>query len=333
MALSMEMLERLDDSHAAFTLARDCFGSCRINYTLRTTPPTSTRRGARRFDKAMEQFVNTIVGGGLQESVFADLKLPVTITDPTHPHCGAGLTSACSIAPAAYLATYAAATNAAQPLLITDFIADDARLLASNTNFAEVAHRQLTNLVGRNNPQLSTLRELIDRVFNTSQRDLTRLIHDTQATRLRTDCDRTRIHRFAQSVPGAKDWLKAPPSPGIQTHIHGTAFRVWFGFYARALKSFGSQCIRHTCTSSLDFYGDHLLISKRGTVSSGSKRNRRHDRAVRLLSQLLRQAHRAPIIEPRNWYEIMPANGNGSNDTRTFHFASIKILSFRDLHT
>ena len=314
-ALSLEMLERLGDSHAAFTLARACFGSCRINYALRTTPPTSTKRGARRFDKAMKQFVNTIVGGGLEESAFAELQLPVTITDPTHPHCGAGLTSACSIAPAAYLASYAAASNTAQPLLITDFIADDARLLAPNINFAEVAYNHLTNLVGRNNPQLLTLRELIDRGFNTSQRDLTRLIHDTQATRLRTDCERTRIHRLAQNVPGAKDWLKAPPSPGIQTHIRDTAFRMWFGFYARALKSFGSQCIRHTCTSPLDLYGDHLLICNKGTASSGSPRNRRHDRAVRLLSQLLRQAHRAPIIEPRNWSEIMTAND--SNDTRT----------------
>ena len=147
-----------------------------------------------------------------------------------------------------------------------------------------------------------TLAEIVDQPDQHAQRTLATHLHNSRAAALhRVDTDkRTRHFRLSLLLPHAKEWLKCQPSPGMHTHIHDIAFRMWFTFFARSPIQPGRKCPRRGCQHSLDTFGDHLLVCKHGTHHNLAPRIRRHDQLVRVLHGLLVKAQRTPVIEPRD---------------------------------
>ncbi len=62
---------------------------------------------------------------------------------------------------------------------------------------------------------------------------LTGLILQKEWESIPTGDDRTRAFRASLELPGAKDWVQAPPSPALQTHVPNRLFRMWLKFYRR----------------------------------------------------------------------------------------------------
>ncbi len=137
---ALELLPKLEDAHTAFSLGRACFGTCRMNFLLRTVPPKYTTEGAEQFDDHMYSFAKYLAGGVLSRTSFAELQLPVSISNPQAPHLGAGLTSATSTAPPAYLASLATCVATAQPLLVMSPLLNPRLLALENNTYAEDAH-------------------------------------------------------------------------------------------------------------------------------------------------------------------------------------------------
>ena len=312
---ALQMLARMDDAHIAFTLARSCLGACRLNFLLRTVPTSLAISGAKRFDNHLYDLVKHIAGGILSRNAFDELQLPVRIEDATLPHLGAGLTSATRTAPSAYLASLATVGAAAEQLLIvrdntlSSRPGESARLLALQTNpNAKDAYDRFKKST-RDTDKPPTLAQIGQEPGRWNQTELSKLSHLHAAARHHartastsvTPADRRRLNRYrlAQLIPGAKDWLRCLPSPGLGTYIHHTAFTSWFGYYARAPKQIGGACPRRHCKQQIDKYGDHLLACGSGLHHSLSPRVRRHDQLVRQLAALLQRAHRSPIVEPR----------------------------------
>lgn len=132
------------------------------------------------------------------------------------------------------------------------------------------------------------------------QRDLTRSVQKKVQAGLPPGDQRTQAFRASLGVPGAKDWLKCQPAPGMKTHIADWDYRVWFRFYCRIpLVEPDTVCPRLGCTEKMDVHGDHLLHCANGLRNCGSPRTWRHDSQVRLVASDLRRATRTPIVEPR----------------------------------
>ncbi len=145
----IDKLAGMADAHCELTLIRACLGASRLNFVLRSTPKHATDLLAAEFDKHIERAVRRIAGGILERDAFRD-----------HPHLGANLSSASSIAPPAYIASINASAHAAHSLLVRtphhppaptaaagpapDTDSDGIRyLLATTKNTAKVAYSKL----------------------------------------------------------------------------------------------------------------------------------------------------------------------------------------------
>ncbi len=289
----INLLKHLGDAHTSFTLLRVCLGVCRVNYLLRKTPPQPIARSAQNFDNALESIIRHLAGRILSTQIFRELQLPVRIHDTAHPHLGAGITSAVTIAPAAFLASWCASANAANCLLLREYSTHQSvRLMAPINPHARDTHALFcTNAriepapapatapppqdlpahdpaANDTTPQpphqqhdhnLSTLQHLVNSSEAVSQTALTAVIHKAQISRLPTADSRTQAFRACRTLPAAKEWLKCSPTPGLHTHIPDPTFRHWFGSYCRAPKLFGQTCHDHRfndqrgCSAIKDF--------------------------------------------------------------------------------
>ncbi len=118
-----------------------------------------------------------------------------------------------------------------------------------------------------------------------------------------TGDDRTCAFRASLELPGAKDWLKAPPSPALQKHVPNHLFRMWLKFYTRTpiINRTAQTCPRPKFSTVLDHFGDHLLICQFSSSVGDANRTSRHNRQVRLFAEDLGRAARTLVIEPKQY--------------------------------
>ena len=191
---------------------------------LLTVPTSFSIDGAALFDEHMNRFARYVAGGVLSQQAFRELQLAIHFSDPYFPHLGAGLTSAESTAPEAYLVSLATAASAPQPLLVMT-PATNPRLLALPINiFAEDAHTRLTART-RTTDKVSTLHDIESDSKEWPQSILTHIVNSYNAATLHQNAEdpgNQCIAHFcrAKLLPWAKNWLRCLTSPGLGKHIH-----------------------------------------------------------------------------------------------------------------
>ena len=288
--LLLEAIADLPDAHVAFYLLRACFGSCRLAYTLRCVPPEASLRAAQRYDAALEDTLRRLIGGVLSSDVFRELQLPVKSPEPSF---GVGLLSAVSCASAAYISSRMSTGKLVHRLL--------ARIVSchplDDVHF-EGAYRDYANrcIPG----DVPSFCEVGSSRFE-SQKQMVARVHKAVFRSVDKGDQRTQLFRAQLAVPGAKDWLKCAPAPGLRTHIPDRDFRTWFKYWCRVpLFNPGDSCPRSGCNHVLDPYGDHLLGCVRGVAKGNAPLIWRHDALTRLLHSDLVVAKRRPILERRD---------------------------------
>ena len=96
----LEFLSNLADPQVSYYLLRQSVNASRMNYLLRTTPPTHTRDAAAEFDASVLSCLQAACGLALSDGQRAQATLPVRLG-------GLGLRSAAESADAAYTASRA----------------------------------------------------------------------------------------------------------------------------------------------------------------------------------------------------------------------------------
>lgn len=299
------------DAHVLFTLTRMFMNASQLNYHLRTVHPTLSSMAATLYDQAIGDSPRSLAGGTLSEATIDELFLPVRIDDPGFPHFEVGLTSAHHSRAAAYVASRATIQLRVKEL--TQHAPTPTSHLLSSTSDTHSVRTAVLRVSDQLDDHLhEPYRSFTsfdidlsdDRTSSTAftQHALMDKINTTRIRRITPVSSREDGYRRAQALPGAKDWLRTPPSPALGTRLSNRKFRTWFQFYCRCPlfnPSSRRQCIQPNCSKDMGIFGDHLLVCAAPSRSAFSPAIRRHDTQVRLLAADLTQACRAPKIEPR----------------------------------
>lgn len=236
--------------------------------------------------------LNELTGGTLPLDTFRELQLPARpIIDDT-PTFGLGLQSANRTIAVAFLAS----VGRTRPL-VTSLIGSACQPALPDLRSAAQAHLLLHHDTpeGRT-PALTDF----DKPDAPSQRALQALVHERAWADLPKGDARSCAFRSSLALPGAKDWLRATPSPALGTYVSNRAFRAWLKFYCRLRirAEVEGTCPRRRCNAVMDQCGDHLLTCRRAATVGAAHRTSRHNRQVRLLAQDLQLAARFPVVEP-----------------------------------
>jgi len=212
-AKRVAQLALIPDSHVVFTLLRATLGISQMNYILRTTPTTATDAASEIYDNATAEVLRKLAGGTLPITTLAELRLPQRIKHTDKPHFGIGVTSARTIAPAAYLSSITT-TRATSAKLLTDV---NLRAL-STSPLAQQIHANIKACLPSAEafPDLNRIEE---ESIELTQHDLTAIIHNYKIDNIPTGDERTAAFRRTLSLPGSKAWLQCAPSPTLRTYI------------------------------------------------------------------------------------------------------------------
>ena len=251
-------------------------------YLLRTVPTALVLDAATLFDDLLQNCLRDMVGGSLSPDVFRKLQLPLNATTPCF---GIGLTSAKYTASSAFLASLGLVRSL------------HAFMLQATTPAGETGEKHALNSYNDWRARSEPGRDYLMGSYFVLELPITTRAFETCAGRNAAATTHwRRAHKSLRSslrVLGAKGWLKAQPSPGLETHIQHRDFRLWFKFYCRiALFNGNETCPRKGCHAVLDQYGDHLLHCPNGMHHSSTPRIWRHNSQVRLLGSALRKAAR-----------------------------------------
>ena len=300
----------LEDMQVALTLFRNCAGACRMVYLLRTVPTSLASEEASLFDDLLLDCVREMVGGSLGTEVFCELQLPLSTTNPCF---GVGLTSAEDTASSAFLSSMGLVRSLHCFML--------QRAIPTEPNAKQDCINAYHDWRSRVHHDAILPWEAVSSSHCPSKRKLSRRVHDTTQRQLPAGNERKKVLRAFLGVLGAKDWLKAQPSPGLGTHIQDRDFRLWFKVFCRIPLFNGTEkCPQNGCNSELDKYGDHLLHCPNGMQLSASPRIWTHNSQARLLWSDLRKTARQPLLEPREGGQhpsrpdIRTLGANGGSD-------------------
>ena len=211
-----------------------------------TVPTSLVSEATSLFDDFLQDCVREMVGGSLGPEVFRELQLPLNTTNPCFGVC---LTSAEDTASSAFLSSMGLLRG------LHCFMLQGA--IPTEPNAEQDCKNAYKDWRSRVHHDAILPWEAVSSSHSPSQRKLPRRVHDTTQGRLPAGDERTKALLASLSVLGAKDWLKAQPSPGLGTHIQDRNFRLWFKYFCRIPPFNGSEkCPRNGCNSELDKYGD-----------------------------------------------------------------------------
>lgn len=282
----------MEDTHVAYNLLKNCFGTYRLSYLLRLLPQSIIKPGCIKFDHLMLRCMQALIDGSITPETWSELQLPVHPAEKNPASFGAGLHSATTMAPCAYLASLFASLGRSTPVFGTlpmNAAPHDADLHAGFEAWKSTWH---------NHEACSKLGPLNSWCPSNppSQRSLTAAAHKGIQSSLPPGDLRTVSFRKCLTIPGAKDWLNCMPSPAFQSWIPPREFCTWFKYYCHIpLYNPSQQCGRPTCSETVDTYGHHALI-----CAHVRSRINRHDSLVSTIAKRLSEAARAPVVEPRD---------------------------------
>ena len=313
-------LNELNDVYVTFVLLRAVFGAGQLNYHLRARSYDAKKQAAKLYDDQVGSCLGDLAMGTLPDQLLGELSLPLRIFDPTRPLFEVFVTSAMHCASAAYLASRLATHGAVKSLLMRDDSVNtntnsDCRLTEARTALilgdvlADTAFDDYRARSSHPHPPPTLSKLLTDTPLEQlSQKALLAHAYRKRIETLQLGDERTCANRTAQSLAGAKDWLKCTPSPRNNTYFAGRDFRVWFAFYCRRPLLNRAKAIQHSirsnCSKSMDMYGDHLLYYNTASRACNAPVARRHDQLTRLLAEDLAAAARLPRVEPRTYEQL-----------------------------
>ncbi len=272
-----QRLRLLNDPQFAFLLLSKHGSICKVNYIMRTVPPSQIRASLQRYDNMIRSTMEWIVGHPLSESQYSQMSL-------SFRHGGMGMRNATNSSCAAYLSSEALVSKS------------DVQLLRGNAlQFYDIQaeHVKMEN-IQLFNAQVHPSK-CIDE--DTPPHDLTQFtlvdaIERSVFSKLLSDASpRDKAHLLGSSARKSYGFLRAVPNAWEGGKLDPMQFRIACQIKLRInLTEREQRCL--ACGSPLDKLGDHGLV-----CSSGTGRIQRHDKVTVAISKLLHEAKQEHALE------------------------------------
>ena len=205
MAQISSLLPNLKDPHSEFCLLRSCLALPKLMFNLRTVDTTPFLPVLQDFDNITREALVRILGSSVDEQVWLQAKLPVSMG-------GLGLRAAEDHAPAAYISSLLSSRPLVNQLLASTLHQDDVE--EEDAAGDEVHLPQ--NLIDAIKAKLEEETEVTSDFLNgQSQKQLSAAIDLCNQSRLKNlvqaDGDEREVARLAcHTLPHSGDWLNCP---------------------------------------------------------------------------------------------------------------------------
>ena len=222
-------------------------------FNLRTVDTTPFLPVLQDFDNITREALVRILGSSVDEQVWLQAKLPVSMG-------GLGLRAAEDHAPAAYISSLLSSRPLVNQLLASTLHQDDVE--EEDAAGDEVHLPQ--NLIDAIKAKLEEETEVTSDFLNgQSQKQLSAAIDLCNQSRLKNlvqaDGDEREVARLAcLTLPHSGDWLNCPPVVALGLRIPAFEFTLSVK-YRLGMPVFGSDGPCPACNSHSDRYGDHAL--------------------------------------------------------------------------
>jgi hypothetical protein len=254
-------------AHSALFLLKNAFAIPKLLYILRTAP-CSISAELLHFDVIIRSTLSSLLNIELSSSAWNQATLPLRWG-------GIGVRSAHRLAPSAFLASAAGATDLLSLLLPSRvLISDDAAV-----NQSMELWKEMSGVV----PPTGTDINL--------QRCWDEAICSTAAIKLREGADeRTLARLLASCAPESGAWLKATPCASLGLNLDDSAIRIAVGLRLGTPLVLAHQCV---CGMAVDKFGHHGLACRK---SAG--RHLRHNLINDTILRALQSAGVPSVREP-----------------------------------
>ena len=264
----------LEDSQLQSTLLRSCLSLPKLNFALRTCPPSVITKATSAFDVAVREALEDITGGPLSDWAWLKANLPCSLG-------GLNLRSAVLHAPAAYISS------------IMNSLDLVSQILGYTPNLPQALPSAISSLA--RSARMTSWCSLEDIDVPLQQKTLSRLIDEACFNTLVESAPdvRSRALALSSSLPHAGDWLNVIPSPALGLCLLDQEFRLclnyWLGLRMTDDVSSCSACGK---SAAADPLGDHQV----GCGGNGD-RIHRHDSIRDALFSAAQSAALAPRKE------------------------------------
>ena len=298
----LERLGELGDVQCGYLLLRTCSSYAKLMYSIRTTPSLSQRAGLRNFDAAVRTAFSKLTQLYPDEAEWDRARWCTAAG-------GLGLRSVEDHADAAF----AASIVSTLPLQMAIFPGASAENILSGApcqaSFASLQPKVPGPLFAKISAGESVAQKILSKAMDTAALEAA-LASPSTPTHMKA-------HLQLVSLPGADDWLHAPPTRDQGTQMSSELYRIALGRRAR-LPLLDSPATCPMCGSALDVYMDHALV-----CSCGGDRTLRHNSIRNVTYHSCREAgtnaelEKAGLLPPRPTDEdVTPAYRSGQRGRR-----------------
>ena len=264
----LSKLPLLEDAHQEYSLLRCCFSMPKLSYTLRTLDPSAHLSSLQRYDDAVRNTIESIVGTCITDDQWLQSSLPISMG-------GLGLRKASDHGPAAYIASVLESKNIIEEVTKSDFHVDLSSVISI---YSQKAGQEL----------------VVESLISAKQKDLSNLIDKHNLSTLLSSAQGQREIARLNSVglPKAGAWLQAIPSKSLGLHLRNREMKVSLS-YRLGLNVFAVAGPCGACvTMNSDRLGDHAIA-----CGSQGERILRHNSMRDILFQTALQAGLCPAKE------------------------------------
>ena len=269
----LDSLHLLDDPHMEFQLLKSCLSFPKVAFSLRTVDTSRHQQFRQKFDWAVRETLEGILGTPLTSPQWQQASLPVASG-------GLGLRLADTHGAAAFLSSFGA----------SQLLVQEMRWRQQDFNGTNVdsALEELNTLLGDHLTQ--------GEVTVMTQRKLSALVDEESHSRLlqATAVPRELARLNCVSREGAGDWLNALPSKTLGLHLRRTEFITAIR-YRLGLPVFRVQgeCPMPACHVTNDIMGDHAI-----SCAIGGERISKHNHVRDAIFKAAVEAGLGPVREP-----------------------------------
>jgi hypothetical protein len=269
----LQAIVSIPDHQLSHHLLRSCADACRLVYTLKNCPSTTTKSLAEDADSKIQQAFEEIIGSGLTKAAKTQAMIPLRLG-------GCGIKSCTSNRLPWRLATILnyhknkgilSAADLVDPPDTKDVLEELATITANNL---EPLHSWRLNptLLLSADPEYSNSHWWANKVHYKCVEEMCHQATGRDIPRLQ-----------AQTTGRGSDWMRARPSRPNRTtvppHLYRLGLKWWLG-----LRIIPSDTPCPACNVEMDVYGDHLLCCNHNNFS------KRHNAIQNILLDALHAA-------------------------------------------
>ena len=264
----MDKLSIRDDPHTEYAMLKSCFALPKFSYIMRTVDPRPYRGTMEKFDKAVRQSMERVVGASMMDQQWQQATLPVTLG-------GLGLRCVVPHAPGAYVTSLGSSSEIMEEVL--------------GQSRKEVKVEGLVALIktmsGQEFTEESALASTQKVISQTIDLHTAKLLHDEMVG----ERDKARFNSVGMEHAG--DWLNTVPVRALGLHLKPKEFTVAVKYrLGMRVYSAAGPCI--ACGRDSDEYGDHSI-----GCSHEGERIYRHNVIRDAIHETAKQASLAPAKE------------------------------------